>query len=213
MTSIELPTSTSAMSSRVRTWLWIATLATGAYFVVHNVPRYFTWSAAAYGPYFWPRASTLLLHILCGLVAIAIGPLQFWPRIRNTYRRVHRVSGRIYLAVVLIGATSAAVLAVTSKVNFSYASGMFAFAVVWLSTSAMALVAILRRNFEQHRQWMIRSYVVTFAFVTFRVGQDVLAYFDIGRVDYVTMLSWACWALPLFFAEVAIQGRQLFARR
>ena len=36
-----------------------------------------------------------------------------------------------------------------------------------LAISGMALIAIRRRNFIQHKEWMIRSYVVTFAFVTF----------------------------------------------
>jgi hypothetical protein len=214
MSSTAIRASGSASSGRLTTALWIAALAIGLYFVVGYVPRYLIWSEEMYGPYFWPRATILLPHLLGGLVAIVMGPLQFWPHIRNNYPMIHRVSGRIYLAAVLVGALGGMAMAVTSGVNVSYASGLFALAIAWLLTSGMALASILRRNFVQHKQWMVRSYVVTFAFVTFRVVDDTLLYFGIGeRAEYVAMLTWACWAIPLLFAELVMQGRQVFARR
>ena len=183
-------------------------------FVAVNVPRYAIWSEASYGAYFWPRATVLLPHLMGGLVAIVIGPFQFWPRIRNNYPKVHRISGRVYLAAVLVGAVGGMALAVTSGVNISYASGLFALAIAWLLTSGMALASIRRRNFVQHKQWMIRSYVVTFAFVTFRITDDMLVFFGIGEpAQYYAMLAWGCWAIPLLLAETVIQGKQVFARR
>ena len=179
-----------------------------------NVPRYLIWSELSYGAYFWPRAPILLPHLMGGLVAIVIGPFQFWSRIRNNYPKVHRISGRIYLSAVLVGALGGMGLAVTSGVNVSYAAGLFALAIAWLLTSGMALASIRRRNFVQHKQWMIRSYVVTFAFVTFRLVGDMLMYFGIGEpAQYSAMLAWGCWAIPLLLAEAVIQGKQVFARR
>ena len=37
-------------------------------------------------------------------------------------------------------------------------------------TTGLAFAAIRSSLVEQRREWMIRSYVVTFAFVTFRIG-------------------------------------------
>src|SRR5467141_293130 len=74
-----------------------AGLAIAAYFVLRNVPRYFVWSAASYGADYWPRAEFLFPHVLGGLVALVIGPFQFWAQIRNGYPKVHRMGGRIYL--------------------------------------------------------------------------------------------------------------------
>jgi hypothetical protein len=75
--------------SRVAVGLWWLTLAVGVYFVANNVPRYLTIDETVYGPYFWPRAGYLVPHVLAGLVAIVLGPLQFWPRIRNGHPKVH----------------------------------------------------------------------------------------------------------------------------
>ena len=75
----------------------------------------------------------------------------------------------------------------------------------------MALAAILKRKFEQHKQWMIRSYVVTFAFVSFRVVDDILHHYGYGDIpDHDAMLAWGCWAIPLLFTEAILQGRQIF---
>ncbi len=119
----------AAANSKVLSGLWIVVLAIGAYFILDNIPRYLVWSEASYGPYYWPRAEFLLPHLLGGLVAIAIGPFQFWSRIRNNYPKIHRVSGRVYLASVVIGALAGMAMAFTSGVNLAYASGLFALAI------------------------------------------------------------------------------------
>ncbi len=206
-------TSTSQLAGGARKSLvivWVAILAVGAYFVIASIPYYLVWNAANYGPYYWPRSAILLPHLLGGLFAIVIGPFQFWSRIRNNHPKVHRISGRVYLISVAVGGVAGLLMAFTSDVNFVYASGLASLAIAWLLTSGMAFFAIRRRNFVQHKRWMIRSYVVTFAFVTFRVVDDVLSYYEIGE-DAVRwgILAWACWAVPLLLTEIVLQGRQL----
>ena len=199
--------------SRLAIGLWWLALAVGVYFVAKNVPHYLTIDEAVYGPYFWPRAGYLVPHLLAGLVAIVLGPLQFWPRIRNGYPKVHRVTGRIYLSAIVIGSLAGMGLALTTAVTPTYAAGLFALACAWLATSAMAFIAIKQRNFVQHKEWMIRSYVVTFAFVVFRLVVDSLAYLEIGdRSSNATTMAWACWVVPLLLTEMVLQGRKLAAR-
>jgi hypothetical protein len=203
----------STSDHKIAIVLWWVALTIGVYFVARYVPPYLVWSEVSYGPYFWPRAGYLLPHLVGGLVAIVIGPLQLWPRIRNRYPRFHRISGRVYLGAIVVGSLAGIALALTSGVNAIYATGLLGLAAVWLLTGGMAFAAIRRRNIVQHKQWMIRSYVVTFAFVSFRIIDDTLGYLGIGeRADNVAILAWACWAVPLVVTEAAIQGRQIFAR-
>jgi len=162
MSSSAMHVGRSAKVGSAAVGLWIVALVIGAYFVLINVPDYVVLTEESYGPYFWPRAEYLLPHMLGGLVALLIGPLQFWPKIRNNYRKLHRVSGRLYLCSILIGGIAGMVMASTSRITLAYATGLFALAVVWIATASMAYVSIRRRKIEQHQQWMIRSYVVTF---------------------------------------------------
>ena len=75
----------------------------------------------------------------------------------------------------------------------------------WLVTTSMAVLAIRRRNVLQHRQWMMRSYAVTFAFVTFRFGVDALAAQGLPVPDAQVIMAWACWAVPLLLLEPLLQ--------
>lgn len=192
---------------------WSMTLAVGAYFVATKVPRYFAWSEASYG-YYWPRAGYLLPHVLAGLVAIATGPLQFWPWVRRHHPRFHRVTGRVYLAAIAVGSCAGIVLSLTTDGGLVFGAGLFCLALSWLLTSGMALLAIRRRNFEQHRQWMVRSYVVTFAFVLFRIGSDSLRHYAIADDhDIVGLMAWVSWAFPLVVAEVVLQYKSAAVSR
>jgi hypothetical protein len=77
----------------------------------------------------------------------------------------------------------------------------------------MAYYAILRRQIPVHKEWMVRAYVVTFAFVTFRVLND---YGPTSRLqpagDRAITIGWACWALPLLLTEVILQLRRMRSR-
>jgi hypothetical protein len=64
---------------------------------------------------------------------------------------------------------------------------------------------------EQHREWMIRSYVTTFGFVNFRILVGVLTVANVGTlIDRLVAASWFCWAFPLLFTELILQGRKIF---
>ena len=191
--------------------LWLIVIGVGAWFVATNVPHYFVFTEESYGEYYWPRAGYLLAHIIGGLIAIVIGPFQFWSRIRSKHPAIHRFSGRIYLLSILVGSIGGLGLAFTIPEGLAYATGLGMLAVAWLTTSAMAFIAVRKRNFVQHKQWMIRSYVVTFAFVSFRLVDEVLHFYGLGEIPtHNAMLAWGCWAVPLLVTEVVIQGRQIF---
>jgi len=57
---------------------------------------------------------------------------------------------------------------------------------------------------------MIRSYVVTFAFVAFRVIVPTLSAAGVAS-DRTAIAAWGCWAVPLLVTEVILQGRKILA--
>ena len=210
--------SASARSGRARPvfWIgWILVLSGLAYFIIKNVPHYFVFTRESYTDYYWPKRAFLLPHIIGGVVAAIIGPLQFVPKIRRDYIGFHRIAGRTYVVFVLLGATAS--LGISTRIlgdDAAYGLGLAALAVAWLATTGMAFVAIRRKNIVQHKQWMIRSYVVTFAFVTFRLVEDLFAAIHIlPQHEYESILAWGCWAVPLLFTELIMQSREVFRKR
>ena len=194
----------------VRTSLALLVLVVGAYFVTQYAFHYLIVTEESYGRY-WPQAGWLLAHVVFGIVAISIGPLQLWSRIRNRYRKFHRVAGRAYVVTIVGGSTAAIAMTVMRDTGLAFRTGLFFLAVAWLTTTGMAFAAIRRKKTTLHREWMIRSYVVTFGFVTFRLGQDTAV--DLGLAsagDMAAVMAWACWAVPLLVTEVVLQGRKVF---
>src|SRR6266540_4910769 len=95
--------SAAANKSKPVVWFsWLVIVSLLGYFVFKNVPRYFVFTEQSYGAYFWGKASWLFPHVFCGVLAAAVGPLQFWPRMRRDYLPFHRIAGRIYVAGALI---------------------------------------------------------------------------------------------------------------
>ena len=61
---------------------------------------------------------------------------------------------------------------------------------------------------------MIRSYVVTTAFISFRVLFLMLESAGAGTVnERLALSSWLCWAVPLLITEAWLQGRKILAVR
>lgn len=206
---------TAVAGSRARplVWLgWLAVLAGLAYFV-SKATRYFIVTPESYGNA-WPQVSWLLPHIICGVVAAILGPLQFWPKIRRDYLPFHRIAGRLYVVVVLGGSVASLGLSLRmNPANAAYAAGLIGLAAAWILTTSMAFVAIRRKNLAQHRQWMIRSYVVTFAFVTFRLLDELLSHRGlVPEHEFYSIVAWACWAIPLLLTEAILQSAEIFRR-
>ncbi len=177
-------------------------LATAAAPYLSLDPRYF-------GGY-WPRRGWLLTHIAGGFVALVIGPVQIWLGTTRTRMPLHRALGLGYLAGVATGCTAAVVLALRTEAGWVFGLGLLGLATAWAITTTVAYVSIRHRVISQHREWMIRSYVVTFAFVNFRLFTQILEVAGVGtRLERATAASWFCWAIPLLVAEPFLQWRKL----
>ena len=165
------------------------------------------------GPALWPRRYQLLVHIAGGTLALFIGPVQLWLGETRSKLAWHRALGNVYLVGVSVGAAGAYYLALTTPSGWLYASGLVGLAVAWTVTTGMAYLAIRARAIEQHREWMIRSFVVTLAFVLFRAMATGLDMAGFGFDESASFSAWACWAVPLLLLEPWLQWRKLRAPR
>ena len=160
---------------------------------------------------YFPRRGWLLLHIVGGLLALLAGPVQLWLGLSHRRMGLHRRIGLAYIGGVAIGAIGAVGLAVQTPLGWVFGVGLLGLALAWVVTTSLAYASIRLSLIEQHKEWMIRSYVVTFAFVTFRVGDLGMLAAGIGdRLQTLAFLSWACWAIPLLTTEAFLQGRKMF---
>jgi len=74
-------------------------------------------------------------------------------------------------------------------------------AILWLLSGSMVYRHIRNKEIQNHRQWMVRNYALTFAAVMLRLW---LILFQVAGVEfleaYITV-AWLCWAPNLIVAE------------
>lgn len=80
---------------------WLLLVIASCYAIWLRIPKYFI------GSVYLPHRSWLYLHIICGLVAMICGPLQFIDFLRTKNINIHRSIGKTYLVAVLVGSIAA----------------------------------------------------------------------------------------------------------
>ena len=178
------------------------------YYVLHYVLQY---DKTSYDVY-WSRRFGLAPHLFGGTLALFAGPLQLWTGLRRQYPRLHRWVGRVFLCGVSVGVCGAVYLALTTTYGWAYGVALLGLAMAWVTTTGIAYYAIRSNDIQTHRQWMIRAYTVTFAFVTARVFDDWLPLPESGSSIRLANDIWLSWSVPLLIV-VAIQGAFEISRR
>ena len=185
----------------------------GLVFVFHDALPYFKFTDAQFGRYL-PYRWWLVLHISGGIVALLSGPVQLWLGLTDRSVRAHRRLGIIYLCSVGASSLAGYYLAFHTTFGMTFGAGLASLATAWIVTTGLAFAAIRRHLYEQHKEWMIRSYVVTTAFVTFRLWFSLLGVIGLGtKAERAAIMAWSCWAVPLLITEAVLQGRKILASR
>ena len=158
---------TGSSRPRFKTILWIAlglttlfVFITSELLLVTDYPMYH-----AYRLQVIADRHLLIPHTLSGLTALLVGPLQFSSRFRQRHLKLHRVLGRFYVASVFIGSFTGIALAAGRP----GLPGTSMQAAAWMVCTTAAFITARNRQIVAHRQWMARSYAVTFTFISSRV--------------------------------------------
>jgi len=119
--------------------------------------------------HFANHATMTLAHILPAMLFMVLGPLQFVRGLRAKYPQVHRWSGRIFLtASAAVGVTGLTMAFEKTIGGIDEKAAIALFGTFFLIALAKALWHALRREFAQHRDWMIRGYAIGLAVATIR---------------------------------------------
>lgn len=142
-------------------------------------------------------------HAAAGTVMLFSGALALWIGWTRRQFAFHRWVGGTYLATGAVTALAALWLTTTNvhdDINLAAATGSLAAA--WLLTASMGFRAIRNRRIETHKEWVIRSYVLTWSFVFCRgLGELPLNLSN----EATNALLWGTWIGPLMLCEVVLQ--------
>ena len=147
-------------------------------------------------PLFYGHVFGGAIMLLSGAIALRIGLTKSW-------FRWHKPAGYTYLA----SGTLASVIALARSFDTAHTPGLSTgiLAAAWIAFTAMAYRAIRNRQFDQHREWMIRSYVLAWTFVFCRFYTRVVPE---GMQAEENDMIWATWVAPILLAEIFLQWKR-----
>lgn len=151
----------------------------------------------------------LIPHTICGTIALLAGPVQFSSRIRRRYLKFHRTLGLMYVISVFIGAFTGIALAAGRP----GLPGTSMQAAAWIVCTTAAFITARNRHIIQHRQWMARSYAVTFTFVSSRVLNLWPRYWSHLGDSFAAVGVIAFTLASLLIVELGLNWRELTTRR
>ncbi len=197
--------------SRFKTILWISLGLTALFVFITSEVLLFTDYPMYHAYRLQVIADRVLLipHTLSGIIALLAGPLQFSSRIRQRHLRFHRYLGRIYVIAVFAGSFTGIALA-SGRPGLPGTSMQ---AAAWIVCTTAAVIAARNRQITVHRQWMARSYAVTFTFVSSRVFNLVPAYWShLG--DVLSAVGVIAFTLAsILVVDISLNWREFTTRR
>jgi uncharacterized membrane protein len=201
----------SSARSRFQTVIWISLGLTALFVFITSEVLLFT----DYPMYHAYRLQViadrhlLIPHTLAGVIALLAGPIQFSSRLRQRHLKFHRVLGRLYVVSVFIGAVTGVALA-SGRPGFPGTSMQ---AAAWIVCTTAAVLTARNRRIVQHRQWMARSYAVTFTFVSSRVLNLWPRYWSHLGDSFAAVGVIAFTLASLLIVDLGLNWRELTTRR
>lgn len=146
------------------------------------------------------------VHVIFALFVLCFGLIQLFPIQKIISPKIHRISGYLYVCLVLI-------LAAPSGLFIGYyANGgigaIIAFellGILWIFYTIRAMYRIKSKNYRAHQYDMWRSYALAFSAITLRFWKVIIvALFQPNPLDAYLIVAWLGWVLNLIVIESII---------
>jgi hypothetical protein len=181
-----------------------AIVTTAPVWHLHAVPVLTTAAADKHVEHF----AWVYIHMLGGTAMLVLGALALYVGWTRRQFRFHKYIGYAYLTGGAVGAGAGLALSILNPHpphGVAIATGTLA--ATWLAFAAMAYRAARNRRFDVHRDWMIRTYVLTWTFAFCRLAMRLPIYETYGA-EGITATIWLSWVVPLLVCEIALQWRR-----
>ena len=155
----------------------------------------------------------LVAHVVGGIVALLVGPLQFVRRIRARRPALHRATGLTYVAACAVAAPSGLMLALGTTAGPVAGAGFAIQALLLPVFTGLGLRAALGRRFAEHREWMLRSWALIAAAITLRLMLPASAWLGFDFLTAYRAIAWLAWTANLALVEIHIRRTRVPAAR
>ncbi len=146
-------------------------------------------------------------HIVGGPIAILLGAFLVFSGVRSRFRGLHRVLGRIQIAIVLLLVVPGGlVMAARASAGPIAGAGFAGLGVATAVTAAMTLHSARSRRFVAHRRWAIRFFILLCSPLLLRIMSGAMISFQYDSDVTYRWIAWLSWLLPLAVHEAWLRG-------
>ncbi len=149
-------------------------------------------------------------HIFSSGIVLLCGAFLFSKHILKKWPKFHRLAGRTYVALLLlISAPSGLIMGFHANGGWSVQLSFLLLTPLWWWFTWKGLQSAMRKDFQTHRIWMIRSYALTFSAISLRVYQFLLGTFIVMEPEMQYLLvSWLSWLGNWGLVEIWMMGKK-----
>ena len=151
-------------------------------------------------------------HIVPAIYLSLFGMLQLVPKIRNRYRKFHRINGQIFFVIGLLGASTGLFLQWARETHGSAAAslGITLNGILIILAIFFAWRYAIQKRFDLHMRLAIHAFILVNGVWTFRLylmGWYMVNQGPNGNTKNVDgpmdiFLSFACYLLPMAIVEL-----------
>jgi Predicted membrane protein (DUF2306) len=150
------------------------------------------------------------IHVFSSILTLLAGFTQFSTYILKEHKKVHRLMGRIYIiAVLFVNFPSGMILAFYANGQLPSKIAFIILDSLWFWFTLKAFLEIRKGNVLLHKQFMMRSYALTFSAVTLRTWKLILSsLFILSPLTLYQIDAWMGFVPNLLLAEWLIRKKK-----
>lgn len=146
------------------------------------------------------------IHVGAAIFSLPAGFTQFNKHILRRWKKVHRTIGFMYIiSVLFFAAPSGFVIGLHANGGLVARLFFTTLAILWFAFTLKAWIAVRKKAYEQHRQFMMRSYALALSAITLRLWKVILVkLFQPAPMDVYMIISGLGWIPNLLWVEYLI---------
>lgn len=155
------------------------------------------------------------IHVFTSIFVLLAGLSQFSNFMLKNYRSLHKLIGKIYVIDILfVNFPFAMIMAIYANGGLPSKIAFATLDLLWFYFTLMAFLAVKNKDFKKHKEYMIRSYALTFSAITLRTWKYVFTHTTNLDVNIIYMIdAWLGFLPNLIVAEIIIRKPFIFQKK
>ena len=143
------------------------------------------------------------VHVYSSMLVLFAGFTQFSTYLQRHKPTLHRKLGYVYvLNILCITGPASFIMGFYANGGFYSQLAFVLLAILWLASTAYALMLAKQGNYKKHQQYMIRSYALTLSAITLRIWKYAITNtITLPPMDVYRTVAWLGWVVNWLVAE------------